>query len=237
MNIDEAGGILFLVSRKVPCGYRITDIKGGSIKMAELLVVGLNGSPHPDGNTATLLQEALDAVSAHGLKTQIIHCAQSLKSLNNPFCQGCAPRCTGKCYRGREMEQHLLALAHCDGIIFAGPVYFGTLSGQLKTFWDHSRLLRSNSLLLNVVGGGMAVGGSRFGGQEPALKVMHDIMLAHGMLVVGDGFGGYDCGHLGANAQAPAAQDEQAVHRARLLGMRVAQVAEATKILRRGVRK
>lgn len=205
--------------------------------MAELLVVGLNGSPHQEGNTASLLQQALDAVAAHGLNTRVIHCALSLKSLSSPFCQGCDSHCTGKCYRGREMEEHLLALASCDAIIAASPVFFGTLSGQLKTFWDHSRLLRQNQALLNVVGAGMAVGASRFGGQEPALKTMHDILLAHGMLVVGDGFTGYDCGHLGANSQAPTNDDEQAIHRARLLGMRVAQVAEATRILRKGVRK
>ncbi|MGE5381007.1 MAG: flavodoxin family protein [Methylocystaceae bacterium] len=202
-----------------------------------LLVVGLNGSPHPDGNTASLLQQALEVVAAHGLHTEIIHCHQSLKSKNVPFCQGCEPRCTAKCYRGREMEEHLRLLARADAIIMASPVYFGTLSGQIKAFWDHSRLLRQNQLLLNTVGGGIAVGGSRFGGQEPALKIMHDIMLAHGMLVVGDGFSGYDCGHLGANCQAPAALDEHAINRARLLGMRVSQVAEATSRLRKGVRK
>lgn len=205
--------------------------------MAELLVVGLNGSPHQEGNTAALLLQALDAVAAHGCKTRVIHCAQSLKSIATPFCQGCDPRCTGKCYRGREMEEHLLTLASCDAVIAASPVFFGTLSGQLKAFWDHSRLLRQSQALLNVVGAGMTVGASRFGGQEPVLKVMHDVMLAHGMLVVGDGFPGYDCGHLGANCQAPATEDEQAMHRARLLGMRVAQVAETTRILRKGARK
>jgi len=205
--------------------------------MAELLVVGLNGSPHVEGNAASLLLQALDAVAAHGLQTQIIHCTQSLKNLTPPFCKGCEPRCTGKCYRGKEMEESLRIMAHCDAVIMASPVYFGTLSGQLKAFWDHSRLLRQNQLLLNVVGGGIAVGASRFGGQEPVLKAMHDIMLAHGLLVVGDGFTGYDCGHLGVNSKAPAAEDEEAIHRARLLGMRIAQVAESTRILRKGVRK
>ncbi|MGE5453663.1 MAG: flavodoxin family protein [Methylocystaceae bacterium] len=205
--------------------------------MAELLVVGLNGSPQAEGNTASLLLQTLEAVAAHGLSTQIIHCAQSLKNLTIPFCRACEPRCTGKCYRGKEMEDNLRLLARADAVIMASPVYFGTLSGQLKAFWDHTRWLRQNQQLMNVVGGGLAVGASRFGGQEPLLKVMHDIMLAHGMLVVGDGFAGHDCGHLGVGSQAPAAEDETANHRARLLGMRVAQVAEATRLLRKGVRR
>jgi len=36
------------------------------------------------------------------------------------------------------------------------------------------------------------------------MKALHDIMLVHGMTIVGDGYVGDDCGHHGVCAQQPA---------------------------------
>lgn len=205
--------------------------------MADLLVVGINGSPHAGGNTAAILSKALKAAREKGAQTVTIECYQVLKGLPKPFCQGCEPVCTGQCYRDKELAKALELLSRADGIIMGSPVYFGTISAALKAFWDRTRLLRNRQVLLNTVGAAVAAGGARYGGQEPALKVMHDIMLAHGMIVVGDGYVGYDSGHLGAGGQSPIDEDEQAGQRARLVGMRVAEVANATRTLRRGAKK
>lgn len=179
-----------------------------------------------------LLESALDACLEAGASVEIIHCAEALRGMRNPFCVNCESPCTGKCLRGKPLEKAHRAIAQADGIIIGSPVYFGTVSAQLKAFWDKTRYLRSAHRLLNVVGGVVSVGASHFGGQETTVRAIHDMMLVQGMIVVGDGHDAYDCGHLGAMAERPSSEDISALERARILGLRVAQVAEATRGIR-----
>jgi len=72
----------------------------------------------------------------------------------------------------------------------------------------------------------VTVGGARFGGQETTMKALHDIMLVHGMTIVGDGYVGDDCGHHGVCAQQPADKDEFAIKRAKILGRRLVDVCK-----------
>lgn len=203
------------------------------MEVANLLVLGLNGSPQREGNTAVLLQAALRAAAEAGAETKLLHIADALKGVAQPFCINCTPNCVGVCTEGNGIGETFEMLRKADGIIMGSPVHFGTLSAQFKSFWDKSRILRRSKALLNVVGGAVSVGTSRFGGQETTIRAMHDIMLVQGMMLVGDGFTGDDAGHQGACAQKPAADDQNGLSRAVILGRRVAQVAEATMALRR----
>ncbi|MGI6647825.1 MAG: flavodoxin family protein [Bacillota bacterium] len=197
-----------------------------------MLIIGLNGSPDSKGNTAYLLEKALEEARLLGAKTELIHCSRVLRDLKNPFCLNCSSPCSGKCYQDKELERVFARLVQCDGIMLGSPVYFGTVSGQMKSFWDKTRALRTSKALLNVVGGALAVGGSRFGGQETTLRALQDIMLVQGMIVIGDGYIDDDCGHHGVAAQKPSETDENAIQRARILGRHLVQVCEATMSIR-----
>ncbi len=197
-----------------------------------MFIVGINGSPNHDGNTVFLLKEALAAAHKSGAKTELLHVAEILQGVEPPFCEICSSPCDGVCGEGNKLGEASDLLRGVDGIIIGSPVYFGTLSGQLKAFWDKTRVLRREKALLNVVGGAIAVGGARFGGQETTLKAIHDMMLVQGMIIVGDGCQDFDCGHQGACAQRPAEKDENGRRRAHILGQHVFEVAGATKELR-----
>lgn len=80
----------------------------------------------------------------------------------------------------------------------------------------------------------VTTGGTRFGGQETALRALHDLMLVQGMILVGDGHGAADAGRHGCCAQSPASDDENAVRRAEIPARRVIEAARATSVLRRG---
>ncbi len=201
--------------------------------MTELNVIAINGSPNEKGNTAYLLQEALNECKNMGAITQIISCQQMIKRHKMPFCIACSSPCLGKCYESSELEKAFKAISMADGLIVGSPVYFGTVTAQLKAVWDKGRKIRSEKKLMNVVGGAIAVGAARFGGQETTMRAIQDMFLAQGMLVVGDGYYLDDCGHLGAAGQNPAWEDENAVERARILGKRIFEVAMATAYLRR----
>lgn len=197
-----------------------------------MLIVGLNGSPQLRGNTMALLNEALTEAEKMGASTKVIHAAEALKGQKIPFCYNCTVPCEGKCFQGTELGEAYDLMAKADGILMGSPVYFGTVSGQLKAFWDKTRAMRKDKLLLNVVGGAITVGAARFGGQETTAKALYDMMLVQGMTIVGDGYIEDDSGHQGAFGQKPAEEDDLAIKRARILARRVAQVTQATKDLR-----
>lgn len=200
--------------------------------MSQALIVGINGSPHKKGNTVFLLKEALDTCKQMGADIHLLHCQQIMKDQKNPYCVACSSPCAGKCLEGKEISKAFALISQADGLIIGSPVYFGTVSAQLKSFWDKSRSLRAGKKLLNVVGGAITVGASRFGGQETTLRAIHDMMLVQGMIIVGDGFYEDDCGHMGGVAQRPAAEDNDAIRRCRILGKRIVEVAESTKGIR-----
>ncbi|HWI54689.1 MAG TPA: flavodoxin family protein [Desulfobacteria bacterium] len=198
-----------------------------------MFIVGLNGSPQKEGNTVNLLNAALDAAAGLGCDTRILHVSEALKGLTTPFCNNCSPVCAGICAKGHNLGEAYDLLRKADGLIIGSPVYFGTVSAQLKGFWDKSRVLRKEKALLNVIGGAVAVGASRFGGQETTVKAIHDMMLVQGMTVIGDGYFADDAGHQGACGQKPSADDVYSTQRAAIMGRRVAQLAKATMELRR----
>ncbi|MDO7788301.1 flavodoxin family protein [Desulforamulus aquiferis] len=197
-----------------------------------MLVIGLNGSPNNDGNTVFLLKEALGAASELGAETKLINVAPAVKTLNELFCDACTTPCAGVCYQGTKVEELLNQLKEADGIIMASPVYFGTVASPLKILWDKTRAIRKEKALVDVVGAAVAVGGSRFGGQETTIRAMQDMMLVQGMTIVGDGSFLDDAGHQGASAQKPSDKDQIGIKRSQILGRRVAEVAQGTMALR-----
>ncbi|MDK2888993.1 MAG: hypothetical protein PWP72_1871 [Thermoanaerobacter sp.] len=198
-----------------------------------MLVLAINGSPRRTGSTARMLLATREVVEAAGARFTFCQVSEVLAELKVPYCTVCSDPCTGKCFSGTRLEEIFNLMRQADGIIMGSPVYFSTVSSHLKAFWDRTRLLRREKALINVVGGALTVGGSRFGGQETALRTMHDMMLCQGMTVVGDGYLEYDAGHQGACAQDPASEDILGLQRAKILARRVVEVALATRDLRK----
>ncbi len=193
-----------------------------------MLILGLNGSPHEKGNTADLLTCGLEEADRLGAETRLIYIQNVLDELEQPYCTACEPQCQGTCYEGTELSKVYEYMRKCSGILLGSPVYFGTVSAQLKSFWDMSRKLRKEKALLNTVGGAIAVGAARFGGQETTIRALHDMMLVQGMLVVGDGHHTADSGHQGACAQKPALEDEYGISRAKIISKRIVELANVT---------
>jgi multimeric flavodoxin WrbA len=197
-----------------------------------MLLVGLNGSPNKEGNTKFLIEKVLKKAQSLGADTEIIEVGELMNSAKSAFCTVCSNPCSGACYRNTPLEKAFELISRADGIVFGSPVYFGTVSGQLKAFFDKSRALRGKKALYNKVAAGVTVANQKYGGQETTMKALHDIMLVHGMIIVADGHGEDDCGHHGVCAQRPAQQDEFAIKRAEILGKRIFQVCKATENLR-----
>lgn len=98
-------------------------------------IVILNGSPRKSGNTAALTAAfARGAQEAGNTVTEFF-----LGGMNIHGCRGCFDG--GKdpdspCVRKDDMEQIYPAYRQADVVVLATPLYYWTISGQLKTAFD-----------------------------------------------------------------------------------------------------
>jgi multimeric flavodoxin WrbA len=168
-------------------------------------ILGISGSLQPGGNTAFAVRHALDIVKKEGAECEYI----SLAGKTIHPCTGCWA-CTGsrECVFKDDMPPILEALRNCDGLILGSPVYFGMVSGALKNMMDRTVPLRPSyeerMELSGKVGGGIACGGFRNGGQETVLQNIHTFLLQQNMRVVSDGRG---FSHAGATVVGEAKDD------------------------------
>jgi multimeric flavodoxin WrbA len=96
-------------------------------------VLGISGSPKKDGLTGLLLDKALGGAKASGAHTEKI----ILNDLNFKACQECGG-CdeTGVCVFNDDMAAIYKKLAEADAVVVASPVYFGSITAQLKAMID-----------------------------------------------------------------------------------------------------
>lgn len=189
--------------------------------MGEITIVAINGSPNEDGNTAFLLRQVLRAAAEAGAKTELLHSMEVLEDQDKPYCDACSSPCNESCIEDTKLEKAFQTIAKADALILGSPVYFGTVSAQLKAIFDKSRALRSRKELAGKIGAAVSVGASRFGGQETTIRALHDIMMVHGMTVVSDSSISATIGHHGVCAQKPAESDADAIKSARVIGIRL----------------
>ncbi len=147
-------------------------------------ILAINGSPHTDGNTFFALNYALDRFYATGAQIQLLQ----LEGLKIHTCSGCFKCIGGECVHKDDMHIVANAMRWCDGLLLGSPVYMGMITGQMKTMMDRSVCLRVNDWQMSgKVGGGVACGGFRNGGQELTLVNLQTFFLQQDMVAVADG--------------------------------------------------
>ena len=195
-------------------------------------IVGLNGSPNNDGNTGFLVSKILEECSIRGAQTVMLNVGKIMAEQKKAFCTACQSPCNGICYKDTKLDEAFNILKKADGVVIGSPVYFGSMTAQLKAMFDKTRRARVNKWLYNKVGLCVTVGGSKYGGEETTIKAMHVMMLVNGMIIVGDGYIDDDCGHQGICATRPACEDENAIKRLVIGAKRMIEVCKATESLR-----
>ncbi|KAF0219087.1 MAG: iron-sulfur [Geobacteraceae bacterium] len=201
-------------------------------------IVGLSGSPRPEGNTDILVKEALKAAAALGLETEFVTLAgKDIQPCR--ACYGCREEgAQGKCAIDDDLPAIFERLKGADGIIIGSPVYFLSVTAQLKALFDRGLVLRYGKgrvksrpgvrggpefLLTGKVGGAIAVAGSN-GQQLTSLDILK-WMIFQNMLVVGNGV---DVGtNVSARGKGEVLKDKTALFHARSTGVRVAETVKA----------
>jgi multimeric flavodoxin WrbA len=101
-------------------------------------IIGLLGSPREGGNTEIMMDTALDAAGKAGAMTEKI----ALRDLSIAPCDGCnACNETGECIVEDDAQDIYRAMLSADGIIWATPVYFWSMTAQTKTLMDRTYAL------------------------------------------------------------------------------------------------
>jgi multimeric flavodoxin WrbA len=101
-------------------------------------VMAFNGSPRKKWNTATLLGKALEGAASQGAQTELIH----LYDLNFHGCISCfkcktmGGRSYGRCAVKDGLTPILKKVEAADALILGSPIYFGTVSGEMRAFME-----------------------------------------------------------------------------------------------------
>lgn len=156
------------------------------------MIVGICGSPRKQA-THYVLERALETLADEGFETEFF----AVRGKNISPCRHC-----DYCLRNREcvlrddMYPLYDLLRGAQGIIIATPVYNGGVSAQVKAIMDRCRALGAEDYdsLRGKVGMGIAVGGDRCGGQEPALMQIHTFYILNGVIPVSGGSFGANLG-------------------------------------------
>lgn len=105
-------------------------------------VVIINSSFRKNGNSSMLAKSFYDGAIASGNIVQMI----DIKDLNIKFCIGCLScQNTKKCVLDDGMNQIYDIIEAADIIVIATPIYYYSVSGQLKTFLDRLNPLYSRN--------------------------------------------------------------------------------------------
>ncbi len=189
-------------------------------------IIAVCCSPRKGKSTATALGVCLDAAKEAGPKIAVELIELAGMEIDGSLAAGIPLE------PGRKDDFPALVPKLADpqvgGIIVGTPVYFGNMSSLCKAFLDRCIVFRKNKFALaNKVGGVLAVGGCRNGGQEMTIRSVQTALMCQEMILVGDGQPG---AHFGATVWndknvGDVTKDAFGMGTAKNLGRRVAEVA------------
>ena len=101
-------------------------------------ILAFNGSPRKEWNTATLLNKALEGAASQGATTELIN----LYELNYKGCMSCfacklkGGSSYGHCVINDDLKPIFAKIEQADAVIFGSPIYFGDITGQMRSFLE-----------------------------------------------------------------------------------------------------
>lgn len=112
--------------------------------MGRIKVLIVKGSPRERGNSAALADEVATGAAAAGAEVESVY----LHGLNIQPCDGC-DFCQGAadlgCAIDDDMQDLYPKIREADALVYASPVYWFTVSAQLKLFMDRCYALGGGS--------------------------------------------------------------------------------------------
>src|SRR5208283_981536 len=180
-------------------------------------VVGFNGSPRKEGNTAVLIQKVFREMENEGIETEFVQLSH--KSIHGcASCYQCLEKKNKRCAVNDDAaNEYIEKISGAQGVILGSPVYFMDVTPEMKALIDRVGFVsRSNGgMFRNKVG--CLVAAARRTGAVHTLDSMSHFFLSMDIIIVGRAIGiGRDRGDV--------EKDEEGMLLAELLGKRMAWV-------------
>ena len=98
-------------------------------------IIVISSSPRKNGNSNALVAAFVKGAEEAGNQVEVI----SLIGKHMEFCRGCMVcNQTNRCVIEDDMKQINEKLGQAEVVVFATPIYYYSVSGQLKTFFDRT---------------------------------------------------------------------------------------------------
>jgi len=177
-------------------------------------VLSVNGSPRPEGNTAAMLRRVCGHLAEAGGEVREI-CLEKYDLEPCIACMQCAEQKDGYCHgRGDDLNALIDLSREADVILLGSPVYFGSLTAQMKIYLDRVGFVSrvSDKFLNRKIGA--AVVPARRAGRLFTFAELNMWFLINGMVVPGSGYWNVGValaeGELAADTEALETLDELA---------------------------
>ena len=183
-------------------------------------VLGIVGSPRKNGNTEIMVKEVLKVAHDAGCETEMFLMSEKQVAP----CDACGT-CfqLGACVIKDDMQELYTMMERAQAIIFGSPVYFGSVSAQMKAVMDRMFALLQRRSLKDKVAGTLVV--TRRVGAIQARSLLNSFCIAQGMIVAGGAIGyGREPGDVLTGVGGGI--DMSAMEEARLLGTNGVQLAK-----------
>jgi multimeric flavodoxin WrbA len=105
--------------------------------MRDIRITGIVGSPRPKKNTDTLIQQALNGCRSKGARVETIY----LNKLEIKPCQAHKVQDGKGCIIRDDMDIVYEIFEAADGLVLGTPVYYNSVSSQMKLMIDRSYCL------------------------------------------------------------------------------------------------
>jgi multimeric flavodoxin WrbA len=148
-------------------------------------VVGFNGSPRKDGNTAIMIHKVFHELKKEGIETELIQ-------LSHKRIHGCIA--CYKCFENKDRRcavnddaanEYIEKVTQAQGVVLGSPVYFMDVTPEMKALIDRVGFVsRSNGgMFKDKVGALVAV--ARRTGAVHTLATMSHFFLSMEMIIAG----------------------------------------------------
>ena len=105
-------------------------------------IIGINGSPKANGNTKAALDLMGEVFAQEGIAFEVMHIGSKLAPCTGCFRCAKTHTCTLPDDGLNEMYQKL---TQADGVVFASPVYFASITSGMRCFMDRMGCIDMNN--------------------------------------------------------------------------------------------
>jgi multimeric flavodoxin WrbA len=187
-------------------------------------VLGINGSPHRNGNTSVMLGWVLEELETEGVETEVFDLAG--KPLAGCIdCRRCFKNKDRKCgVTSDALNDVIDRILVADGVVIGSPTYFCNVSASVKALIERVGFVNiaNDEMLKRKVGAAVVV--ARRGGAIDTFTAVNHLFLHAQMIVPGSSY--WNMGYGGRDQEVRS--DAEAERTMRTLGQNIAWVLRKT---------